>query len=181
MLRAALLLAAIMPCAAAAQPSAYRIDPGKTRAEFDVEHLGVFRAHGAFQNLTGTLSYDASAQSGAIDLVIPVASVSTGWDSRDYFLRGSTMFDAAQFPRMRFLSKRFEFEGGRVVRVEGDLTVRDVTKPVMLTVRSLHCERDTCVAEASGAIRRREFAMENWWPLIGDEVQLWFLLTAVRS
>jgi polyisoprenoid-binding protein YceI len=77
--------------------------------------------------------------------VIPVASVATGWDSRDSFLRGTTMFDAGQFPRMRFVSKRFEFEAGRVVRVEGDLTLRDVTRPVTLAVRSLHCERDTCV------------------------------------
>jgi polyisoprenoid-binding protein YceI len=180
-IRAALLLAALLPLGATAEPSAYRIDSSKTRAEFDVEHLGVFRAHGTFQNVTGSLTYDASAQSGAIDLAIPVASVTTGWDSRDYFLRGSTMFDAAQFPRMRFVSKRFEFEGGRLVRVGGDLTLREVTRPVTLTVESMQCERDTCIAEARGAIRRREFAMENWWPLIGDEVQLWFRLAAIRE
>ena len=91
------------------------------------------------------------------------------------------MFDAAQFPRMKFVSRRFEFEGGCVVRVEGDLTLRDVTRPVTLNVRMLHCDRDTCVADASGAIRRREFAMDNWWPLIGDDVQLSFRLAAVRE
>jgi len=181
MTRAAILLLFWLPCAAAAQPSAYRIDGANTRAQFEVEHLGVFRAQGRFENLSGTLSYDAAAHSGAIDLAIPVASVVTGWDSRDSFLRGTMMFDAAHFPRMRFVSKRFEFEGGRVVRVEGDLTLRDVTKPVTLAVRSLTCERDTCVAEASGTIRRREFGMENWWPLIADEVQLSFRLAAVRE
>ena len=181
MVRAAVLLVALLPLAAWAQPATYRIDSAKTQAEFEVEHLGVFLAHGRFENMSGTLSYDAAAQSGSIELAIPVASVATGWDTRDSFLRGASMFDAAQFPRMRFVSRRFDFDSGRVVRVEGNLTLRNVTRPVTLTVRALHCERDTCVAEASGAIRRRDFAMDAWWPLIGDEVQLSFRLAAVRE
>ena len=181
MWRAALVLVALMPLSLCAQGHSYRIDAAGTRVEFEVDHLGVFRAHGKFENVSGTLSYDAATHSGAIDLAIPIASVATGWDSRDQFLRGTTMFDAAQFPRMRFVSKRFEFDGGRVVRVDGDLTLRAVTKPVTLTVQSIQCDHDTCVAEASGAIRRREFAMENWWPLIGDDVQLWLRLTAIRQ
>jgi polyisoprenoid-binding protein YceI len=178
--RVAILLA-WLPCALWAQPSTYRIDAARTQAEFEVEHLGVFHAHGRFGSVAGTLVYDPSALSGAIDLAIPVAAVATGWDSRDHFLRGATMFDAGRFPRIRFVSRKFEFEGGRVVRVEGDLTLRDITKPVTLVVRTLQCERDACFAEASGSIRRREFAMDNWWPLIGDDVQLWFRLAAVRE
>ena len=57
-------------------------------------------AHGRFDNVSGSLSYDAAAQSGAIDLTIPVASVATAWDSRDSFLRGSTMFDGERYPLM---------------------------------------------------------------------------------
>jgi polyisoprenoid-binding protein YceI len=143
MVRAALMMVALFPLAVCAQGRSYRIDSAGTRAEFEVDHLGVFRAHGKFVDVSGTLSYDAAAQSGAIDLAIPTASVATGWDSRDSFLRGTTMFDAAQFPRMRFVSRRFEFDGGRVVRVDGDLTLRAVTKPVSLTVHSMHCEGDT--------------------------------------
>jgi polyisoprenoid-binding protein YceI len=91
------------------------------------------------------------------------------------------MFDAAHFPSMRFVSKGFEFEGGRLVRVQGELTLRDVTRPVTLRVTSLHCDDDACAAEASGALRRREFEMDAWWPLIGDDVQLWLRLAAVRE
>jgi polyisoprenoid-binding protein YceI len=179
--RAALLIAVLLPWAAWAQAATYRIDPSRTFAEFEVGHLGVFRAEGRFHNVTGSLRYDAAGQAGAIDLAIRVSSVATGWDSRDQFLRGASMFDAARFPSMKFVSRRFEFEGGRLARVEGDLTLRDVTRPVTLAVTSLHCESDTCVAEASGAIRRREFAMEAWWPLIGDDVQLSFRLAAVKE
>lgn len=180
MQRAALLLVALLPAAAAAQ-TAYRIDPARTHAEFDVEHLGVFRAHGRFESVSGTLQYDPSAQSGLIDIAIPVASVSTGWDSRDSFLRGSTMFDGERYPRMRFRSTRFVFDGGRVARVDGELTLRDVTRPVTFVVKALRCEHDACVAEAAGAIRRRDFGMDNWWPLIGDEVELGLRLYASRE
>ena len=70
-MRAAILLAALVPLGATAEPSAYRIDSSRTRAEFEVEHLGILRAHGKFENVSGTLSYDAAAQSGTIDLAIP--------------------------------------------------------------------------------------------------------------
>lgn len=180
--RCACALAAVLATGASwAQPTSYRIDEARTHADFEVEHLGLFRAHGRFGNVAGTLVYDASAPSGTIDLVIPVTGVASGWDTRDAFLRGSTMFDASRFPRMRFVSKRFEFEGGRLLRVDGDLTLRDVTRPVSLTVHSLSCERETCVAEADAAIKRREFAMDAWWPLIGDDVALRLRLVAVRE
>ena len=181
MLRAALLSIAFVAFAASAQPSTYRIDPERTRAEFDVGHLGVFRAHGRFTSVGGTLQYDADAHAGSIDLAIAVSSVSTGWDSRDAFLRGAGMFDASRFPRMTFVSRHFEFVDGRLARVEGDLTLRDVTRPVTLTVRAVRCEPAACVAEAGGAIRRRDFAMDAWWPLIGDEVALQLRLVAVRE
>lgn len=179
--RAWVLVAVLATGASWAQPSTYRIDEARTHADFEVEHLGLFRAHGRFGGVTGSLVYDSAAPSGTIDLVIPVTAVATGWDTRDAFLRGSTMFDASRYPRIRFVSKRFEFEGGRLLRVEGDLTLRDVTRPVNLTVYSLSCDRDSCIAEADAAIRRRDFAMDAWWPLIGDEVALRLRLVAVRE
>lgn len=181
-----MLLAALAAAAAHAQPAAYRIDAARTRAEFEIEHLGVLHAHGRFVNVSGRLVFDPAARAGTIELDIPVASVATGWDSRDKFIRGETMFDASQYPRIRFRSTRFEFEGGRLVRVDGELTLRDVTRPVSLAVRRIECgpqadNRDGCTAEAAGAIRRREFSMDSWWPLIGDEVELTFHVTAVRE
>jgi len=143
----------------------------------------VLHAHGRFENVSGRVLFDAAAHAGAIELDIPVASVATGFDSRDRFIRSSAMFDAAQFPRIRFQSTRFDFEGERLVRVEGDLTLRGVTRPVSLTVRRIECGDVAagCKAEAVGALRRRDFAMDAWWPVIGDDVELRFHLTAVRE
>lgn len=180
-MRRAAALAALVACMSSAQPVAYRVDPARTHADFEVEHLGVFHAHGRLANVSGSLVYDAATPSGAIDLAIPVTSVATGWNTRDAFLRGATMFDAERYPRMRFVSTRFAFEEGRLVRVEGDLTLRDVTRPVALLVQAMRCEGPTCTAEAAAMIRRREFGMEAWWPLIGDEVALQLRLVATRE
>ena len=170
---------------ASADAAAYRIDGVHTRAEFTIEHLGVFQARGEFGAVSGRIVFDATAHAGSIDLDIPVASVATGYDLRDDFIRGVTMFDAARYPRMRFRSSKFEFDGERLARVEGELTVRDVTRPVSFNVMRIECgheaRHEACKADAEGAIRRREFGMDNWWPLIGDEVALRFRLNAVRE
>jgi polyisoprenoid-binding protein YceI len=181
---AALALAMTIASAPApADPAAYRIDGSRTRAEFTIEHLGVFQAHGRFAQVSGRLVLDATAHVGSIELDIAASSVATGWDMRDKFIRGETLFHAAQYPRVRFRSTHFEFAGDRLVRVEGNLTLRDVTRRVALTVRKMECGSapEGCAAEAEGTIRRREFAMDAWWPLIGDDVELRFHLFAVRE
>lgn len=182
---ACVLLALAFPVFA--EPASYRIDSGHTRAEFVVAHLGMLRAHGRFEQVSGRLAFDPVAHVGSIELEISASSVATGWESRDEFIRGATMFDSAQYPRMRFRSTRFEFDHDRLVRVDGELTLRDVTRPVSLEVTRIECgrpasdRRDGCTAVASGTIRRREFAMDAWWPLIGDEVELRIDLVAVRD
>jgi len=179
-------VALALACAAAhAEPIQYRVDPANTHVEFSIEHLGVFNAQGRFSNVSGRIVFDGAAHTGSIDLDIPVKAVATGYDLRDDFIRGVTMFDAATYPRMRFHSSKFAFEGDRLVRVDGNLTMRDVTRPVSFNVLRTECgeeaKHERCIAEAEGTIRRREFAMENWWPLIGDEVTLRFRLTAMRE
>lgn len=179
------IVLALGSAVAHADPVQYRVDPTHTQVEFSIEHLGVFRTQGRFTNVAGHIVFDGAAHTGTIELDIPVRSVATGYDMRDDFIRGVTMFDAATYPRMRFHSSKFSFEGDRLVRVDGDLTLRDVTRPVSFTVLRTECghesPKERCIAEAEGIIRRREFAMENWWPLIGDEVALRFRVTALRD
>jgi len=145
----------------------------------------VFRAQGRFANVSGRIVFDGPGREGSIQLDIPVASVATGYDLRDDFIRGATLFDAANYPRMRFQSSKLAFDGDRLVRVDGNLTLRDVTRPVSFQILRIECgheaKHERCTAEAEGSIRRREFAMDNWWPLIGDEVALRFRLSAERE
>lgn len=178
-LSACLLLALAVP--AFAQPTIYRIDAEHTRAEFVVDYLGVFHAHGRFEALAGRLAYDPAARAGSIMLDISAASVATGWDARDDFIRGRSMIDATSHPRVHFRSTRFEFVGDRLVHVAGDLMLRGVRHAITLEVRRIDCRADACAAEVLGTIRRRDFGMDAMWPVLGDEVQLEFRIHAVRD
>jgi polyisoprenoid-binding protein YceI len=179
---AGVLFAAVLAASPArADPTTYRIEPLRTRVEFAVDHVGFLRTYGYFARVSGRLVLDPAAQTGSIELDISTDSVVTGLEVRDDFIKGSTLFDAAQFPRMRFRSSRFTFERDKLVKVEGDLTMRDVTRPITLQVSRNDCGPLACTADADGLIRRSDFAMDNWRPLIGDEVDFRFHLVAVRE
>lgn len=178
---------AVAASSARAEPAAYRVVPAQTSVEFSVLHLAVFPAHGRFGHVSGRIVIDAGAASGNVQFDVATASVATGWTLRDAFLRGEAMFDADAHPLVRFRSTKLGFAAGRLVRIDGDLTLRGVTRPVSLTVSRLDCSpagqgaRDVCQADAETAISRREFDMDFAWPLIADEVELKFRIVAVRE
>ncbi len=168
--------------AAAAGATIYRVDPARTLASFSVVHLGHFRAHGRLAVASGRIALDPAAHDGRVDFDLDAASVATGWDLRDAFVRGERMFDAARHPVLRFRSTRLVYAGGRLARVDGDLTLRGVTRPVALAVVALACGAgDACDAEATATIRRSDFAMGFAWPLIDDAVDLDLVVHAVRE
>lgn len=170
-----------------AEPVVYRVEPSLTSVEFSIVHLGVLRAHGRFTQVSGSIVYDRMVPAGAIDVDIASASVATGWSLRDAFIRGEAMFDAEHHPMVRFRSTHFDFAGGVLKRVDGDLTLHGVTRLVSLAVASidcgahLHAGRDGCDAEADGTIRRGDFNMDFAWPLIADDVHLRFRIRATRE
>lgn len=183
----ALLCAAVAIAPARAEVAAYRVEPVLTAAEFSVVHLGFIRAHGSFARVSGRIVLDPAAGTGRVDLDVGTESVATGWSLRDAFLRGEHMFDSARHPLVHFRSTRLFFADGRLARVDGDLALRGVTRPVSFTVVAIacgagrHAGREGCDAEATGTIRRRDFDMDFAWPLIGDEVELRFLIGATRE
>ncbi len=186
-LLAALATAAAVSLPAAAEPVAYRVDAARSAAEFTVLHLGVIPAHGRFTRMAGRIVIDAQAQTGNVDFEIAAASIATGWSLRDSFVRGENMFDVAQHPVVRFRSTRLAFAGGRLAHLDGELTLRGVTRPVGVTVVRIDCgpaadgHGDGCDAEADTTIRRRDFGMDFAWPLIGDDVDLTLRIRARRE
>jgi polyisoprenoid-binding protein YceI len=164
----------------------FRVDPGNTSARFSVPQLGFSKQEGRLGHTSGTIVLDAQQKVESIDLEIDVASVDTGWNLRDSFLRSEVMFDVARYPRMHFHSTRLVYDGARLAGVEGEVTLRDVTRPVRFDVVRLECGtrpddgRETCGAEVSGRISRGAFGMDFAYPLIGDEVDLEFVVNAFR-
>ena len=172
--------------AAAAAPVGYRIEPESTYAEFAVSHLGLSRQRGHFGQTHGTIVLDPEKHSGSIDFVVDVASIDTGWNLRDEFLRGESMFDATRYPVVRFHSTQLVFDRERLIGVAGELTLRDVTRPVALKVERLECGREPdggregCGAGVATSIKRSEFGMNYALALVGDDIDLSFQVTAFR-
>ena len=188
LLCAAAAAAALPLCAAAAgaDPAVYNVEPALTTAEFSVNHLGLWKPRWRFDRTQGTIVFDAERHSGSIDFAIDAASVDTGWGVRDAFLRGEQMFDAERYPVVRFRSTMLVFERGRLIGAAGELTLRNVTRPVALKIHRLHCgpegdaEREGCEAGAATSIKRSDFGMSYASPLIGDDIDLSFQVTAFR-
>ena len=183
-----LVLAGCLAASAAARadPGAFLVDSDLTRARFAVAYLGVATAHGRFGRTSGAIGVDAQQKVERIDLAIDTESVDMGWDLRDAFVRSEVMFDVQRFPRLRFRSTHVSYLGARLVGVEGDLTLRGVTRPVRLDVTHVECAirpddgSEACGATVTGRISRRAFGMDFAYPLIGDEVELQFEVTALR-
>jgi polyisoprenoid-binding protein YceI len=97
------------------------------------------------------------------------------------------MFDTEHYPQMHFRSTRVVYDGARLAAVEGAVTLRGVTRPVRFEVNRLECAiraedgAETCGAQVAGRISRGAFGMDFLYPLIGDEVDLEFVVTASRG
>ena len=114
----------------------YNLDEDHTAAEFSVRHMMVTWVHGQFNKVKGTLYFDPHDLANSfVEAEIDVAGVYTGVDRRDNDLRGPNYFDAEKYPTIVFRSTRVEAAGLDHCLVHGDLTIRDVTRPVILDVR----------------------------------------------
>lgn len=180
------IAACLLACVAFnAEAETYTIDPKHTYATFELDHFGLARQAGRFDKASGTVSYDPAAKTGSADVTIEVASVTTGDKERDEHLTKPEFFDAARFPTITFKSRAFRFEGDKLAAIDGDLTVRGVTKPVSLKVSHVGCKVHpayrvpACGANASTAIKRSDFGVSAYLPAIGDDVTLHFAIEAL--
>ena len=154
--------------------------------EFAVSHLGISKQRGRFGRTEGTIVLDNDEHAGDIDLVIDATSVDTGWSVRDAWLRGEDMFDVAHFPVMHFHSTQLVFNHDRLIGIAGMLTLRDVTRPVILRIERIQCGRDPdggregCGAGAVSTIKRSDFGLTYALGLVGDDIELSFQVTAFR-
>jgi len=171
---------------AVAAPEVYRVEADLSSTEFAVSHLGLSKQHGRFGRTEGTIVLDPEDHAGSMDLVVDATSVDTGWNTRDAWLRGEHMFDVAHYPVMRFRSTQLVFDQTRLIGIAGLLTLRDVTRPVVLKVERIQCGREPdggregCGAGAVSTIKRSEFGMTYVLGLVGDEIDLSFQVTAFR-
>lgn len=157
----------------------YAIDPAHTQILFAVSHMGFTTYYGRFANASGTLDLSTKTPGASqLQVEVPTATVSTTSDKLDGELKGAQWFDAQKFPSITFKSAKVTRTGQDTAQVTGDLTLHGVTKPVTLAVRFNGAgvnpldKKYTVGFRATGIIRRGEFGMTTYVPLIGDEVEL---------
>src|SRR5207248_75272 len=110
----------------------WKIDPAHSGVGFVARHMMVSKVRGGFGVFSGTIEVGDSPETSSVEVEIDAASVQTGNEGRDQHLRSPDFLDVETYPRITFRSTRVERTGDSSLRVEGDLTIRDVTKPVTL-------------------------------------------------
>jgi polyisoprenoid-binding protein YceI len=157
----------------------YKLEPVHTRVLFAVSHMGFTTWYGDFTGASGTLQLDpANPGRSRIEVSVPTASVVTTNAVLDRELRGADWFDAARFPTITFKSRQVVRTGPRTADVAGDLTLHGVTRPVTLHARFNAAgvnpldKAYTAGFEVSGRIKRSDFGVTKYVPLVGDNVDL---------
>lgn len=167
------------PAPGAARSGVYRVEPSHTRVQFTVSHMGFSDWYGDFTGVSGTLTLDPKAPARSqVSVSIPVASVTTTNATLDGELKSADWFDAARYPTIDFVSTKVTPTGPRTALIAGKLTFHGVTRPVVLKAAYLAggtnplSKAYTVGFNATTAIRRSDFGVKTYLPLIGDEVTL---------
>lgn len=186
---AAVLLATFAAApGAAGEPSRYRYDPVHTQVLFSVDHLGFSRPVGRFTRVGGWLEFDADDLARTrCEVTIDAASLFLGDADWEKKVRSDAFLDAGRHPRLRYACGRVEALAVDRARLHGQLTLRGVTRPVVLEVAINRVGRHTYsmayVAgfSATGTIRRSDFGLRRMLPAVGDEVSIRLEVEAIRE
>jgi polyisoprenoid-binding protein YceI len=147
-------------------PAEYKVDPNHTYPSFVADHMGLDNWRGKFNSTSGTILLDKQKGEGSVELSIDPASIDYGLDALNDWAKGPHLFDVAKYPTATYTGKLVGFHDGGPSRVEGELTLHGVTKPVALDIDRFKCvphpilKRERCGAEAKGSIRRDEFGLD---------------------
>ena len=173
--------------------TAWNVDSSHSHVEFAVRHLMIATVKGRFGEVSGTLhGGDDDPANASIELTIPAVSIDTREAQRDTHLRSADFFEAEKYPAIQFRSTRIAKAGAGRLHVEGNLTIRDITKPITLTVEAGGRARDPWGGErvaysTSTKINRKDFgltwnqALEAGGVVVGDEVKVSAELELVRA
>ncbi|MGE3959742.1 MAG: YceI family protein [Vicinamibacterales bacterium] len=172
-----------MSTATATGVTLYNIDKSHSDVTFQVRHL-ISKVRGSFSDFAGVIEFDAEDPSRSkVNVTIQVASIDTKEPKRDAHLRSDDFFAAEQFPTISFVSTSIAPKGGDRYDVTGDLTIRGVTRQVVLPVAYLGSGRDPwgnhkLAFEAETTVDRKDYglnwnaALETGGFLVGDEVKI---------
>ena len=185
-LTAALILASAVAAPALAAPETFVVDGTHTFPRFSYSHFGFSTQLSRFNKTTGKVVIDKTAKTATVDIEIDTKSVDTGYGTFDEHIQGEDFLDTAKYPTATFKSSKVVFEGDTPVAIEGQLTLKGVTKPVTLTVSSYKTmphpmvKKDAIGANAWTVVKRSEFNAGKYAPNVGDDVRIDIAIEAIK-
>ena len=171
----------------------YTLDVSHSRLGFSARHAMVTTVRGAFKGFEGTATIDAANPAASkVELSIDVASVDTGSADRDGHLKSGDFFDVEAYPTITFASTAVEKVDEDTWAITGDLTIKDVTRPVTIAFEETGSARDPfgnlrVGFEGSTSVNRKDWgltwnaALETGGVLVSEKIKLDFDISAIRN
>ena len=167
----------------------YNVDPGHSNVGFEVRHMGIATVRGSFHTFEGTV--ESTDEGVVLAGNVAVDSIDTNEENRDGHLKSPEFFDVAQHPQITFSSQSPEVDGDQI-RLNGDITIKGVTKPITLVGTVAEGGEDPwgnerIGLELEGKVDRREFDLKwnqtlpNGNVLVSNEVKLLISVSAVKA
>ncbi|MBU3847053.1 MAG: YceI family protein [Candidatus Acinetobacter avistercoris] len=160
-----------------AKPVAYQIDPTHTATVFTWNHFGFSTPSANFSDIQGTINVDnAKPANSSVNVTIPLTSLNTNVKALDEHLLKSDFFDAEKFPNITFKSTKVQALSKNKYKITGDLTIKDVTKPVVLDAvlnkQAVHpmSKAETIGFNATTSFDRSTFNVGGYVPNVGDKI-----------
>ena len=162
----------------------WNLDTSHSEVTFAVRHMMISTVRGKFNKFSGTIDFnEADPAKSTVDVSIDAASIDTRDEKRDGHLKSGDFFDVEKFPALTFKSTRVEKVSDNSGRVYGDLTIRDVTRPVVLDVEYAGQARSPWGTTSAGfsattKINRKDFgltwnvALETGGVLVGEDISI---------
>lgn len=182
----ALVATLALPALPAAATETFTFDPGHSEVIFSYSHLGNSTAHGEFRTIEGTVTLDEEKpENSKIDVTIAASSVDTGVAAFDEHLQSADFFEAETYPEIRFVSQEVTLLDDKTAEITGDLTIKDVTKPVIMEATLNYIGEHQLAGavpdyegvyvagfSAEATLLRSDFDVGMLAPMVGDEVTL---------
>ncbi|MFM1881557.1 MAG: hypothetical protein RLZZ344_1791 [Pseudomonadota bacterium] len=183
----ALVASAALNAPVMAAPETYVVDPTHTYPRFSYDHFGLSTQLSKFTKTSGKVILDKAAKTASVEIEIDMKSVDTGYATFNEHIQAGDFLDTNKFPKASFKSTKVVFDGDKPTSIEGNLTIKGVTKPVTLKVNRYvnkpHPMRkvDVIGADASTVIKRSDFNAGKYAPAVGDEVTITVAIEALKQ
>ncbi|HEX5056201.1 MAG TPA: YceI family protein [Gammaproteobacteria bacterium] len=153
---------------AGAAPEKYTLDPSHTYPSLEFPHMGLSMWRGKFNQTSGSVTLDQAAHTGKVEIEVIMSSIDFGHDEMNEHARSADWLDVEKFPTMNYKGKLI-FDGDIPSAVDGQLTLKGITKPLRLKINTFNCldphpyiKKKVCGADADGEVNRADFGMDKY-------------------